>query len=608
MAIDLASESARGDFRKALKLSERVREEFSTRRAGLIAKCLGDNWSLSSKKETITSLLYRAYETFSFDLIISRPRCQITSRDQQNAGFARNFSLAVNNYAKKINFGDELMAGIMDAMFGMAVFKRHWAPSNERLSVVNPDIDEPGMESGPDEWMKYREQQHIEVDPGEPMIERLCPEDWIYDTSQGRRRDFRYEVHRYRRPLADVREDKRFNKDVRQALKGATRFDSESRTRAERLSQQGYHHDGDDDLEPMVTLRDVWLPKEKKFVVLSDDATLAPLLIGPWKGPPRGPFTPLIFSALPDNFEPISMLGNLEIQHDTLNSLLRKMIGQARRQKSVTAYVGPENDAIRLGEAKDGDRVRIMSPEAIQILKSDGVNPSVGQFATVIQQLGSKEAGNLELIAGTAQMSDTASQDEMLNARSSAMQSKRMQRVAAVAGELYEALGWMLWHDVAQTVPGSLDIPEYGVKVDATWQPDERYGEIEDYEFSYTPYNEQYQSPQQKMQLINGLITNFYVPLLPVLQQSGQTLDLSEIAQFHADMANAPEILRFIKPMPAPQPGMMGPGGAPPEDGGELPAAPSMPGDKVYTHLNQTNNPVGQRPENAWADMATMEQ
>lgn len=606
--IDLKSESARQEFRRAIKLSEKVREEFNQRRAVLIQKTLGDNWSTDSKRATITSLLYRAYETFSFDLAINRPRCLVTARNQEHSGFARNFSIAINNYAKQINFADELMAGIMDALFGMAVFKRYWSPSEKMMTVLNIEIEEPGEGASRGEWMEYREQQHIEVDPGQPMIERLCPEDWIYDTAMGRRRHFRFEAHRYRRAVSDIKDDRRFNKEFREAITSSSKFGNTHEERAVKLSQQGFEHDIDE-LEPMATLWDIWLPRQKTFVTMSDNPSLPPGAIGPWNGPPGGPFTPMIFSSLPDNFEPVSLLGNLEAAHDIINSTMRKMNMQARRQKNVTAYSGPENDAIRYRDSNDGDLLRVMSPEAIQILKSSGVDPSIGQYASIMQQIGSKEAGNLELIAGTAQMSDTAAQDEMLNARSNAMQSKRMQRVAQVAGELYEALGWMLWHDAALEVPGTLDLPKLGgIRVDATWRPDDRMGEIEDYEFSYTPYNEAYMAPAQKAQLINGLITNFYVPLLPVMQQSGQTLDFTEMAQFHEDMLNAAEIRRFIKPMPAPPPDMMGGGGMTGgEEQGALEEAPAMPGDNVYRHEHSTTNPVANRAENAWGDVAAAE-
>lgn len=609
--IDLKSESTRKELRRAMQLSEKVREEFNTRRALLIQKTLGDNWNTEGKKATITSLLYRAYETFSFDLSISRPRCSITARNQELAGFARHFGLAVNNYARQIRFADELMAGIMDAMFGMAVFKRYWGPTNTAREVLNIEIEEPGPGATPHEWKEYKTRQYLRVDPGQPMIERLCPEDWVYDTAMPRRRQFRFEAHRYRRAISDIKVDRRFDRQARQQVQPRGKFGN-TKNHAQELSQQGFTHDPDE-LEPMATLWDVWLPESQTFATLAEDGSLPPLALGPWNGAPGGPFTPLIFSSLPDNFEPVSMLGNLEASHDIVNSLMRKMNMQARRQKDVTAYSGPEADAIRVRDGNDGDLVRVMSPEAIQVLKSAGVNPSIGQFASIMQQIGNKEGGNLDLIAGVAQQSDTATQDQMLNARSSAMQSKRMQRVAEVAGELYEALAWMMWHDVTLEVPGHIDVPMRlgDIRVDSSWQPDDRMGELEDYQFSYTPYNEAYMSPQQKAQLVNGLITNFYVPLLPIMQQSGQTLDFKTMAQFHEDMLNVPEIKQFITDMPPPPDDMGGMGmgsGMPPEQGMALGEAPKMPGANRYIHENVTRDPVSDRPENAWAEVGAMEE
>ena len=605
MAINLAEESTRHEFVKQRKLSEKVRDEFNENRIALIMAARGDNWNAGGKqKQTITSLMWRAYETFGFDLSMNRPKCQVSSLNQQHSGFARAFGIAINNYAKVIKLDEEIQAGIMDALFGLAVFKRYWAPMNETMRVMNPDIEEPGMDADHAAWKRYQQEQYLDIDPGEPMIERLCPEDWIPDTAYGRRRHFRFECHRYRRPLDEVRNDRRFDEKVRKALKSTMKADDrDSRERAERLSQMGYQHE--DDLERMVTLWDVWLPKSKQFAILSDDASLPPLMLGPWKGAPGGPFTPLIFSQLPDNFEPVSLMGNLYAIHETVNSLMRKMIRQAARQKDVTVYAGPEPDALRMRDTPDGGMCRVASPEAMAIMSNKGVNPSIGQLASSMQQMGNTEGGNLALISGTAPQSETASQDEMLNANSSAMQGKRMQRVANCVGELYGALGWMLWHDVAKEVPGTMPIPEYGIEIDATWKPDVRYGEIEDYQFSFTPFNDSYRSPSQQAQVINGLITEFYVPLLPIMQQSGQTLDFTEMSQTHAELLNAPEIQRFIKPYAPPQPGIGG--GMPGGQEGPLQEAPSMPSDHVYEHRHNTTNPVSQRGGSAWSDMAAQE-
>ena len=91
---------------------------------------------------------------------------------------------------------------------------------------------------------------------------------------------------------------------------------------------------------------------------------------------PGGPFQPLVFSQLPDNFEPVSLMGNLWAIHETINSLIRKMIRQANRQKDVTVYAGPENDAIRARDTPDGGMCRVASPDSMTIMSLAVRSPS----------------------------------------------------------------------------------------------------------------------------------------------------------------------------------------------------------------------------------------
>ena len=599
--IDLTFEATRRSLRKAMDNSSKILEEFMERRRDLILKTIGDNWGVGEKKTTVTNLLFRAFDTFSSDLSINRPVAYIAARNQQQAWFAANFNVAVNSYAKSIYFGNELASGIADALFGMGVFKRYWAPTDEFVEIMDPDLEEPGEEATPQQWADYTARQFIKVDPGQPMIERICPEDFVYDTAQSRRRYFRFEAHKYRRSLASVRADRRFNPDVRMKVKQSSKYGENEQERAQRLSELGNFHDVDE-LEPMVTLWDVYLPQEKQFAVLSDDASLEPLMVEPWNGAPGGPFSILVFGQVPDNFAPISLLGNLESIHDILNSIFRKTTRQVARQKEFTTFAGPEADAQRTKDCKDGDVIRVSAPEAIQQNKTGGVNPLTMQYAATMQQLGNREGGNLDLIAGIAPQSRTATQDQLLNKASGEMQAKRMQRVAEVTGELYEALAWMMWHDVTLEVPGQRMIPELNMQVDATWRPDERLGDIDDYQFSYIPYNDSYQSPTERMSAVNTLLMKVYIPLYPLLQASGQTIDLSELAKFHSEMGNLPEITRFIKPLPPQQmqPGMGGGGQGQQEDQLDLPTA-----ERTYDHTYQgVNEQADTEPGAEWQAMA----
>lgn len=604
MTIDLNSESTRADFWKAAKISERIKDELSERRTSIVSKIIGDNWTIADKRTTVTNLLFRAYETFSFDLSSNRPRCEISSLVRQNAWFASTFQIAVNNYAKKIKFDAELLACIQDAILGMGVMKRYWAPSGEELEVLNPDAQEPGLDAGPEEWRDYSDTQYIKVDAGQPMLERVDPFDFIWDTAQPRRRYFRYECHRYRRSLSDVKSDRRYNSKVRFELKAGSKFGANTQERAQRLGELGYQHDVDE-LEPMVTLVDVYLPQEKMYYVLAEDESLAPLYSGKWDGAPGGPFSLLIFSQAPDNFTPISLLANLETIHDAVNSTLRKMLRQAQHQKEAMGYAASEGDAIRHRDVADGGMFRLTSPESLLPVKWGGVSPSLAQFNSTLQQLGNREGGNLDLIAGIAPQAQTARQDEMLHERNGIMQNHRVQNVAAFTGECFEALGWMLWHDVSTKVRAKREIPGTDIQIDASWYPEQREGDIDDYEFNFTPYNETYISPADKMQMVNGLLTNFYLPMLPALNQSGQTIDLSGMPEFHATMGNAPELRQFIVPMSAPPGGSQNTGAPESPIGQPLPVSQRVGNpNRTYQHEHATTTPHEDPNSAAWANMA----
>lgn len=613
MAIDLASDSTRSSFVKARKLSEKIHADLMERRTDIINKIIGDNWVIGSqKRETITNLLFRAYEAFSFDLASNRPRVNIASRSRKHTWFAANFEVAINAYAKKIQFDQELLACVGDAILGMGIMKRYWSPSGELSEILNPDAQEPGLDASPEEWQDYIDTQYIKVDPGVPMLERVAPDDFIWDTAQPRRRYFRYECHRYRRSLSDVKSDRRFTASVRSELKASSKFGSDDKEKAQRLGELGYSHDLDE-LEEMVTLWDVYLPQERKFYVLADDASLGPLYAEDWNGAPGGPFSLLLFSQAPDNFTPLSLLANLESIHDNVNSTLRKMIRQAQRQKEVMTYAGPEGDAQRIGDASDGGRVRVASPESVGTWKSPGVNPNLAQFNATLQQLGNREGGNIDLIAGVAPQAPTARQDELLHERNGVMQNHRVQNVARFTAECFESLAWMMWNDVNLKVRGQREIPGLDISVDATWKPDERAGNIDDYEFQFTPFNESYIAPADKAQMINGLITQIYLPLLPALNQSGMTLDLSGLPEFHATMLNAPELRQFIIPMPTPpaQPDVGGGMGMPAPQGQQQPVGQPIPvsqsvnnPNRVYDHRHTTETPKADANAAAWSSMA----
>lgn len=604
--LDLYTEAGRSTLERARKVSQQVHDQHLERRNKLIEKALGDNWKREGRRETLLNVLYRAVETWAYRLTVSRPRCMISTFRSQKAHFASRFQTAVNNYAKRIDIDAELAAIVMDAMFYLGVAKCYWAPSGNPMQVANPEMPlEPGEGATEEQWERYLNvqqsmQETLQVDPGTPMIERISPDDYLYDTSASRRKYLQWEMHTYRPLLEEVRADRRFDPKVVSKLKATANRDGDYRERADLLSRLGWQQD-QDELEPRVTLRDVWLNRTRTWAVMSDDVSLPPL----YQSEPGelivDPFETLIFSQLPDNISPISLAGNLDNLHDHINAMARKMNNQARRQKTVTAYAGSEVDATNVRDEKDGGMVRVAMPDLIQEKRFGGVDPLNGQYLSVLQAMFNKESNNLDLVSGGGSQSPTATQDQILNAASGALEAKKIERVAEFTGKLFQRMGEMMWHDPVLEVPGVRTLTELGITLDASWKPDYREGEYQDYEFSFEPFSQRYLAPSEKVSMLNRLLMEIYLPAAQILESQGKMIDLSQLPEMHANLLNMPELLTLVKDqVQIPEPKSGGMAGS-----GHTENPFSFGGQKTYQHLHATNTDRGNAEQQQWAEAAS---
>ena len=582
---------------------------FWRRRTGLIKAAIGSNWGETDglSRDTILNLLWQAVDTYTLKLTINRPRCLVNSQHPNANHFANRFAMAINNYSTRIDLDGELELLVTDALFGLAIAKSYIGDSGETIDVINPDFPmEPGLEASDEEYAKYLKSQSsipqtISLDPGMPLIERIPTEDFVYDTSATRWNKVRYSAHRYRMSLEEAKADDRWDKSVREALVATSRFGESYEERAEALSLREVRHDFDE-LEPMVTLWDVYLPREKQWAVIPDQSGLGPLFQTKWTGQKRGPFSTLVFGKVPDNLNPISLIGNLDILSDTLNSLWNKAVDQAKRAKDILAYTGPEGDAKAVRDSADGEIIRVGAPEAIQPMKFGGVNPMSMQFANSVQAELNQLAGNVQLMAGLGQQSNTATQDRLLTAASSSIEGRRIGQVAEFCGRLFEDLGAMLWDDPSIKINGTRTIPGIDVKIDNSWGPDYRVGTLENYSFDYEPYSHGYEGPEEKAQKLISSV-NVLAPLIPLGAAQGMTIDVRRLAQELAVLRNQSVLNDIVTFDPdVQQLAMQGGGGG----GQQMPTMSSMnkPGGN-YNYEHQTSNPVAGREGNQWSQMAS---
>jgi hypothetical protein len=559
----------------------------------MIKRYVGSNWKNEddTNRETLINLLGLTAQTYMVSLAANRPRVLVSTQTRELLPFARQFQVGINNLLKEIQFERTLRQVVMDAFFSVGIVKIYWGNAGA-VEMPNPEMPaEPGMFATPAEWGMYRQIQQaiaptILVDPGKPMVERISLDDYGFDTMATSLDKCRFQWHEYRLPLSVVQKDDRFDESVVQKLRGTSkwsddRYDGRD-TKASELTQE---QDCDyDEVEPYVTLRDIYLPFENMWAVTAvGTGDMKPLLYETWDGPERGPFRHLGFDHVPDNIMPISPAANLKGLHCLVNALMRKQARQARRQKDITTYMGNEGDARRVRDAQDGEMVSVMNPEMIQVRKYGGVDQLNLAFHQVVDGIYSRMAGNLDAMAGLGPQSGTAKQDELIHGAVSRREAHMQYSVVEFVGDIAHDLGWMLWVDKAKELPGEINEPGLLLPIKADWTPDEREGDFAQYGLEVEPYSMAYQSPQQRVGQINQAIQ----AVAPFLGTGMVTINVPALVDTYAELLNIPRLREILTVQdPALAAGMQQQGGGVPNNG---------PREYVRRNVSTQGSPDSQR-------------
>lgn len=602
--IDIRDEDVRKNFWRAFKTAKEMLRPSRESRRELVAAYTGGQGQYEgvqpNKKKTLSNLLLQTADIYTQSLAANRPRVLIETQYPQLVAFAKQFQVATNNLLEEIHFEDQLRRLVLDAFFGLGVMKVYRAPG-QKEEVFNPDFpQEPEMDAPLEVWAAYQMvqsaiPQSIWVDPGKPYAECISLDDFVYDVEASSWEKIRFAGHIYRVPLSEVKEDERFDPEVVALLKPTSRWGVEfgSEEKASDLSKCSQDHD---EIEPMVDLMDLWLPREQQWCVLSTNQSLPPLMVSDWDGPESGPFHILTFLDVPDNIMPVSPAANLKPLHDLDNALLRKAARGATNQKTVLTYSGDTKDAEQVAGAQDMETKRVNDPQSLREMKFNGVDQGTLAFEQIIQGLFSRMAGNLDAMGGLGPQSGTFGQDQLIAAAVSKREAKMQQRVVRVVAAVVRDLGWLLWVDKSKEMRGQYFIPGVRTPVDVSWTPEDREGDFLQYNFDVAPYSMAYQSPTERGKQLLTLLGQVYLPLMPMMIQQGGSLDIKEITSDLADLFDSPRLRRWAVFGGSPHQEMQPVGQQP---GGMM--APSQP--HIYQHVSTPTqgSPDSQRTTNIQA-------
>lgn len=591
--IDLGKESDRSSLWTAMKSSHLALRPFREKRRRAIENYVGSEWGAvtDDRKEVLVNILALTARTYMMSLAANRPQILVTADDMQLKAFAKNFEVSVNNVMKEINFERTLRQIVLDAFFSIGIAKVYWADS-EPVEVMNPEMpSEPGYGSSEQDWSDYQMIQELMsgttwVDPGKPMVQRISLDDYIYDTQARSFSEARYHAHEYRVPLSAVKEDDRFDSKVVKNLTSdskwsGTAYGTHEEHTKELISERQDH----DEIEPMVTLIDLYLPFEQKWAVIAANDKQPPLFVDDWNGPESGPFHHLCFDEVPDNAMPMAPAQNLRLLHQLMNSVMRKQARQARRQKDVTTYQGDQKDAQNVKNSRDGDTIRVNDPNSINVLKYGGVDQMNLAFYQVADGIYNRMAGNLDAMAGLGPQSKTASQDQMINDAVSESEARMQYSVVEFVSGVASSLGQMMWVDEMLEITDSYKLSGLSLPIKVQWTPEQREGDLIQYKFNVEPHSMAYKSPSMRLQSIGTAIQM----VAPALESGGVVLNGTALAETIAELLNEPRINELIQPAPPPDPQMQQDGGG----GGGVPN--NGPRKYIRENISTQGTPDAQR-------------
>lgn len=443
---------------------------------------------------------------------VRRPQALITTRYRELKSSAAEFRLSVNQYLKQIRIEEPLNEAVWEGLFQLGMVK----------VAVDPDT-------------------------GDVYVESIPFEDVILDMAAKKWDKMCYIGNRYRMPLEWVRENPRFDKQLRKAAQ-PTAGDMTSGQRREELAQRiAIGQSRPEEYTEYVELVDLFVTNERQVVTYLADTPSEALDVMDWEGPEFnrfGPYRALKYIESPGNIMPIAPVQSWRDLHVALNQMVNKSIRQMERQKTILACPpGMDDDVNRLLESSDGDAVGLNEdPERYQEKRMGGAdNQTLGSIGYV-KNLTNYIQGNTDMLAGSGTASDTVGQDQMLLQSAGAMVEDMQYRTMEFVRDVITDVAWWMWTDqtgyvdVAQPIPGSNQM------VTLRWDAKRRAGEFFDYNLDVEPYSISGRTPQQQLQSLMTVVRDVMLQAAPDMQAAGIMTDWEKVLKLIADYGNLPEL------------------------------------------------------------------
>lgn len=547
--------------RRGLRFARQMRRD-------MVAAAAGPNWAEDAGSfRRPVNLLWSYQQIMARSLVPKSPRVLMSTFDRAMKATVGKMQAWANPEIEAMNLAAHLRRWVIDALYSFGVFK---------VAIGTP------ADAAIAGWTRKA---------GDVSAGVVDLDDWVGDQYARCFEEMSFEGHRIRVPIDAVKDSSYYGK-ARNKLEPQD-FDEYNEPGDERVRMLGVGHErGErDEFLDYVELWEVYCPWQKTVVTLACDQTGLPVEDGEplreqeWVGIDTGPYHHIGFGLAPGNLLPVAPMQNLFDLDDAVNVLYRKLIEQARRQKTVLPTRGAdEEDVQRLASGvEDGFAFRCDNPDSIKEVSVGGPHQPNAMFGEQLRMLFDDLAGGLRILSGAGPQSKTATQDKLLNQNASAGVADMQETSVVGISNVLKAMGWLWWHHPRLEMVSEEPLPNYReMSVVRNAKPEERQrGRWRDVDLRVDPYSLRFQSPAERLAGMVDLVTKVYMPMAQVAQSQGVNLDLHYLFKKFAEYQDQPDLQELLTVEEPPAPGEGPDGGS-----GSAAKAGLAPTERRYVREN----------------------
>ena len=467
------------------------------------------------------NLIFNAIRTLVPNIVFNFPKHVVESDFVAYRDYGNMLGQALTSHDKRINIRDIYARGIVDAIFTMGIWKTGIADSGTAIMF----------------------EQGESIDPGTIYTANVDFDNFVFDPNARKIEEGMFVGDKIRTSRVGLMDTGLYNNELIEQLPSANSHGDLGRASSDELSARSINFQETGDLEDEVEVYELWLPRANAVVTVpagrgAGRSVSDFLRVTDYYGPDTGPYTYLSLTPpVPNNPLPIALVGVWYDLHVMANRMVRKVMDQADRQKSIVGYRrSAADDAQEALDASDGEAIAMDDPDGIKTFQFGGQERSNENHIQQLQTWFNMMAADPQGMSGISSGDESATKSKILQGHASIGLEHMKDLVYIAAAEEAAKRAWFFHTDPLIELPQTRRVhtpadvqmgptgpivitPATDEEVQVFLTPEARRGEWLDFAFKIEPESMGRVDAQSRLRQA----MDFAVKILPAAAMAAQT-------------------------------------------------------------------------------------